>query len=57
MSNRHTKIIEKWVEKKAKELIFVVANLYPHEGSPCVIPKSTAEDFIRSLVKEIQGVA
>jgi len=40
---------------KVKKLITMVANLYPHEGSPCVIPKNKAKDFIRSVVEEIAG--
>jgi len=48
-------VTEQLLDKKAKELIFMVANLYPHEGSPCVIPKSIAKDFIRSLAEKIQG--
>ena len=47
-------VTEEWIEEKAKELITMVANLYPHEGNPCVIPKSKAKDFIRSLVEEIK---
>lgn len=46
-------LIRIWVEEKAKELITMVANLYPHEASPCVVPKGKARDFIRLLVKEI----
>lgn len=40
---------EEWIDEKARELITMVANLYPREGSPCVIPKSKAKDFIRNL--------
>lgn len=46
------KVTEEWIEEKAKGLITMVADLYPHEGSPCVIPKSKAKDFICSLVKK-----
>ena len=46
-------VTEEWIEEKAKELITMVANLYPHETSPCVIPKSNAKDFIRSLVEKL----
>ena len=45
-------VTEEWYEEKAKELITMVANLYPYEGNPCVIPKSKAKDFICSLFKE-----
>lgn len=45
---------EKWIEEKARMLITMVSKLYPHEASPCVIPKSKAEDFIRNLLLEIQ---
>ena len=47
------KITEDWVEKKMKELITMVSDLYPHEGSPCVIPKNKARDFICSLIDEL----
>lgn len=46
-------ITEDWVEKKMKELITMVSDLYPHEGSPCVIPKSKARDFICFLIDEL----
>ena len=47
-------ITEEWIEEKAMGLITMVANLYPHEGSPCVIPKNKAKDFIRSLIEEVK---
>ncbi len=54
MPKESKEIIEEWIEEKARELITMVANLYPHETNPCVMPKSKAKDFIRSLIKEIQ---
>lgn len=51
MNKIKKKITEKLVEKKTNELITMVANLYPHEASPCVIPKNKAKNFIRSLIK------
>ena len=54
--NRTSKeVTEEWEDEKASELITIVANLYPYEGSPCVIPKGKAKDFTRSLIKEIHG--
>lgn len=47
-------VTEEWIEEKAKELITMVANLYPYETNPGVIPKSKAKDFIRTFVKEIK---
>ena len=49
-------VTKEWYEEKARDLITMVANLYPHEGNPCVIPKSKARNFIRSLVEKIPRV-
>lgn len=47
-------VTEEFTEEKAKELITMIANLYPYEGSPCVVPKSKAKDFIRKIAEDIQ---
>ena len=46
-------ITEEFMEKKMTELITMVSDLYPHEGSPCVIPKSKAREFLSSLLNEL----
>ncbi|MCK4783350.1 MAG: hypothetical protein KAV87_06330, partial [Desulfobacteraceae bacterium] len=48
-------LIRIWIEEKAKELITMVSKLYPYEGSPCIISKSKAKDFICKIVGEIHG--
>ena len=46
-------ITEEFMKKKTNELIKMISDLYPLEGSPCVIPKSKAEDFLCSLLNEL----
>jgi len=53
LEKKRPKMTEEWYGEKAKKLITMVSNLYPHEGSSCVIPKSKAKDFIRSLMEGI----
>jgi len=46
-------ITDEFMEKKTSELITMISDLYPYEGSPCIIPKSKAKEFLSSLLNEL----
>lgn len=46
-------ITKEFIDEKTRELITMISDLYPYEGSPCVISKSKAKDFLSSLLNEL----
>ena len=55
--SKHGEVIEKWVKEKAKKLHEMSISSTREISYTATISIEEAQDFIRSLIKEIQGVA